>query len=284
MKYYITGANGQLGYDLKRVLLEKGHDVLATDVSDVDITNKEDITKSITSYNPDVVIHCAAWTAVDVAEDEVEKCTKVNVEGTKNITEAVKELGAKLIYISTDYVFDGSKVGVYEINDTTNPLSVYGSTKLDGESIVSEYEKHFIVRISWVFGINGNNFIKSMIKLGSQRDELTIVADQIGSPTYTYDLSFLLSDISETQKYGTYHATNEGYCSWADFAREIFKVCNIDVKVTDIPTSAYPTKATRPLNSKLSKKSLVDNGFKLMPTWQEALINYIDELKKMEEI
>lgn len=284
MKYYITGANGQLGYDLKRVLEASGHDVLATDVNDVDITSKNDVVSSITNYHPDVIIHCAAWTAVDNAEDEVEKCTSVNVDGTKNITYAAKEVGAKLIYISTDYVFDGTKDGIYEVNDLTNPLSVYGSTKLDGERIVAEYERHFIVRISWVFGINGNNFVKSMINLGKQRDALSIVADQIGSPTYTYDLSHLLANMSLSDKFGTYHATNEGYCSWADFAREIFKICNLDVNVSDIPTSEYPTKAIRPLNSKLSKKSLVENGFELMPTWQESLENYIEELKKTEEI
>ncbi len=283
MKYYVTGANGQLGFDLKRVLLANGHDVLATDIDTVDITNFEQVLNSIETYNPDVVIHCAAWTAVDLAEDEQESCYNVNVIGTKNIVEATKKVDAKLIHISTDYVFDGRKSGEYEVDDQTNPLGVYGQTKLEAEKLVVEYAKHFIVRITWVFGINGNNFVKTMIKLGKERDQLTVINDQVGSPTYTYDLAFLLEQISKTDKYGMYHATNEGICSWADFAREIFNVYGLDVEVKNILTSEYPTKATRPLNSRISKQKLVDNGFDLLPSWQDALRRYIEELKKEED-
>ncbi len=279
MKYYITGSKGQLGHDLRKVLAGSGHEVMATDYDSVDITSREDIVKSIVGYNPDVIIHCAAWTAVDLAEDEKEKCYDVNVNGTKYIVEAAKKSSAKLVYISTDYVFDGSKDGEYEVDDIVNPISVYGSTKLEGEKAVREYEKHFIVRISWVFGINGNNFVKTMIKLGKERDSLNVINDQIGSPTYTLDLAFLLLNMSLSFNYGTYHATNEGYCSWADFAREIFKCAKLDVVVNDIPTSEYPTNATRPMNSKMSKKALEENGFKRLRSWQEAVEDYIKELK-----
>lgn len=281
MKYYVTGASGQLGYDLNRVLTSAGHEVFATDYDSVDITNYDQVLDSVKTFNPDVIVHCAAYTAVDLAEDEKDKCYDVNVNGTKNLVDAAKAVDAKIIYISTDYVFDGSKDGIYEVDDTTNPISVYGSTKCAGEEVVRAYQKHFIVRISWVFGINGNNFIKTMIRLGKEKQELSIINDQVGSPTYTYDLSFLLKDMSLTDLYGTYHATNEGYCSWADFAKEIFKICNIDVVVNNITTEEYPTKATRPLNSKLSKESLIKNGFKTLPTWQEALKNYINELEEV---
>lgn len=278
MKYYITGANGQLGYDLKKLLLSQGHDVLATDKDEVSITDEQSIVDSIVNYNPDVVIHCAAWTAVDLAEDEEAACFEVNVVGTRNVTKAAKAVNAKLIYISTDYVFDGTKDGVYEVNDLTNPISVYGKTKFEGEEEVKVYPNHFIVRISWVFGINGNNFIKTMIKLGKDRDVLTVINDQIGSPTYTVDLSKLLVEMSLTSKYGIYHATNDGYCTWADFAREIFKQVNLEVRVDNILTSEYKTKATRPMNSKLSKDKLVENGFELLPKWEDALSRYIKEL------
>lgn len=284
MKFYITGANGQLGYDLNKLLTSKGYEVLATDKDSVDILNENEVVKSITEFNPDVIIHCAAWTAVDLAEDEEKLCYDVNVVGTKNIVSAAKEIDAKLIYISTDYVFDGSKDGEYEVDDAKGPLSVYGKTKLEGEELVSLLSKHFIVRISWVFGINGNNFIKTMIKLGKDRDKLTVINDQIGSPTYTADLSKLLLEMSLSEKYGTYHATNEGYCTWAEFAREIFKVTGLNVEVENILTSQYPTKATRPMNSKMSKKSLVTSGFEVLPSWESAVSRYIEELKITEEI
>lgn len=284
MKCFITGAAGQLGYDLNRVLTTFGYEVMATDYDSVDITNNNQVLNSVKSFRPDIIFHCAAYTAVDHAEDEPQKCYDINVVGTKHLVEAAREVGSKIVYISTDYVFDGTKNGVYEVDDLANPTSVYGSTKFKGEELVRMYEKHFIVRISWVFGINGNNFVKTMIKLGKEKAELSIIDDQVGSPTYTYDLAYLLKELSLTTKYGTYHVTNEGYCSWADFAREIFKLCSLDVVVNNITTNQYPTKAKRPLNSRLSKRSLNENGFKNLQNWQEALKDYINELIEKEEI
>jgi dTDP-4-dehydrorhamnose reductase len=234
MKILVTGVNGQLGYELVKELNNKGYtDILAVDKDEMDITNKDIVNKVIKNYHPDVIFHCAAWTAVDKAEDEKEACYNVNVNGTKYISEAAKEIDAKLIYISTDYVFDGTKDGLYEIDDEVNPKSVYGMTKYQGEELVRQNNsKHFIARISWVFGVNGNNFIKTMLKLAETRNELTVVADQFGSPTYTVDLAKLLVEMSETEKYGTYHANNEGYCNWAQFAEYIFKVNDKEVIIT----------------------------------------------------
>ena len=284
MKILVTGVNGQLGYELVKELNNKGYtDILAVDKDEMDITNKDMVNKVIKNYHPDVIFHCAAWTAVDKAEDEKEACYNVNVNGTKYISEAAKEIDAKLIYISTDYVFDGTKEGLYEIDDEVNPKSVYGETKYEGEQLVRQNVlKHFIVRISWVFGINGNNFIKTMLKLAETRNELTVVADQFGSPTYTVDLAKLLVEISETEKYGTYHANNEGYCNWAEFAEYIFKINNKNVNVKHITSEEYPQKAYRPRNSKLSKKSLDENGFDRLPSWEDAVERYSKELKKVK--
>ena len=280
MKYLVTGVKGQLGFDIVRELNSRGfNDVIGLDISDMDITDKEQVREVIKSHNPDVVFHCAAWTNVDKAEEMEEVVTNINVNGTSFIAEITKEINATLFYISTDYVFDGEKEGLYEIDDIPNPISVYGKTKYLGEEAAKINDKHFIVRISWVFGINGNNFIKTMLKLSETRNELNVVNDQIGSPTYTVDLASLLVDMSLTNKYGTYHANNDGFCTWADFARYIFKTNNKDVIVNGIPTSEYPTKSRRPLNSKLSKKSLIENGFKLLPTWQDAVDRYNLELK-----
>ena len=284
MKILVTGVNGQLGYEIVKELNNKGYtDILAVDKDEMDITNKDMVNNVIKNYHPDVIFHCAAWTAVDKAEDEKEACYNVNVNGTKYISEAAKEIDAKLIYISTDYVFDGTKEGLYEIDDEVNPKSVYGETKYEGEELVRQNNlKHFIVRISWVFGINGNNFIKTMLKLAETRNELTVVADQFGSPTYTVDLAKLLVEMSETEKYGTYHANNEGYCNWAEFAEYIFKVNNKEVNVKHITSEEYPQKAYRPRNSKLSKQSLDDNGFNRLPSWENAVERYSKELKKVK--
>lgn len=284
MKVLVTGVNGQLGYELVKELNNKGYtDILAVDKDEMDITNKDMVNKVIKNYHPDVIFHCAAWTAVDKAEDEKEACYNVNVNGTKYISEAAKEIDAKMFYISTDYVFDGTKEGLYEIDDEVNPKSVYGETKYEGEQLVRQNVlKHFIVRISWVFGINGNNFIKTMLKLAETRNELTVVADQFGSPTYTVDLAKLLVEMSETEKYGTYHANNEGYCNWAEFAEYIFKVNNKEVNVKHITSEEYPQKAYRPRNSKLSKQSLDENGFNRLPSWEDAVERYSKELKKVK--
>ena len=281
MKYLVTGYNGQLGYDIVRELKNRGvndTDIIPTDVKDMDITDRDAVIKKVNDVKPDVIFHNAAWTNVDGAEDSKELCEKVNYLGTKNMVDAAKMVGAKIVYISTDYVFDGTKDGMYEVNDQTNPLSVYGMTKYQGEEAVRSYDNHFIVRISWVFGINGKNFIRTMLKLSESRNELNVVADQVGSPTYTVDLARLLVDMVSTNKYGTYHANNEGFCSWAEFAKYIFDSSNIDMKVNAIPTSSYPQKATRPLNSKLSKKSLDDAGFNRLPDWKDAVNRYKEEL------
>lgn len=282
MKYLVTGVKGQLGYDIVKRLKEKGYeDILALDYTEMDITNREQVKEVITQYNPDVIFHCAAWTQVDKAEDEIYKCFNVNANGTTNIAEVAKEIGAKMIYISTDYVFDGTKDGVYEVNDPVNPKSVYGTTKYLGEEAVrQQLLKYFIVRISWVFGINGNNFIKTMLKLAETKCELNVVNDQIGSPTYTEDLAKLLVNMSETEKYGTYHATNEGFCSWAEFAKYIMDESGESMIIHGIPSEEYPQKAYRPRNSRMSKESLDEAGFERLPAWQDAVKRYIKELKK----
>ena len=281
MKFFITGVNGQLGYDVKRELLERGYtDILAPTRVDLDITNEDAVKKMIREYRPSVIFHCAAYTAVDKAEEEQEKCYQVNVLGTKYLTEAAKEVGAKIIYISTDYVFDGTKEGIYQIEDKVNPVNYYGKTKYLGENFVSKYENHIIVRISWVFGINGKNFIRTMLNLAESHKELNVVCDQIGSPTYTKDLAGLLVNMFLSNVKGLYHVTNEGYCSWYEFAEFIFKESRKKVKVHPILTKDYKTIAKRPLNSKLSKESLDDIGMKRLPEWQDAVKRYICELKK----
>lgn len=281
MKFFITGVNGQLGYDVKRELLERGYtDILAPTRVDLDITNEDAVKKMIREYRPSVIFHCAAYTAVDKAEEEQEKCYQVNALGTKYLTEAAKEVGAKIIYISTDYVFDGTKEGLYQIEDKVNPVNYYGKTKYLGENFIREYDNHIIVRISWVFGINGKNFIRTMLNLAESHKELNVVCDQIGSPTYTKDLAGLLVNMFLSNVKGLYHVTNEGYCSWYEFAEFIFKESRKKVKVHPILTKDYKTIAKRPLNSKLSKESLDDIGMKRLPEWQDAVKRYIRELKK----
>lgn len=276
----VTGVNGQLGFDVVKELNKRNIECLGIDKSELDITDKDAVEEYLFKLKPDCVIHCAAYTAVDRAEDEEGICAKVNITGTENIAKACKNVDAKMIYISTDYVFDGQGDISFEVDGHIEPLSVYGKTKYEGELKVKEVlDKYFIVRISWVFGINGNNFINTMIRLGKEKDSLNVVCDQIGSPTYTFDLAPLLCDMALSEKYGVYHATNEGFCSWAEFAAEIMKKANIDCKINPIPTSEYPTKAVRPFNSRLSKKSLVDNGFDLLPSWESALERYLIELK-----
>lgn len=280
MKVLVTGVNGQLGYDVIKELNKRNIECLGADISDFDISDKNQTEKFIKEYNPDAVVHCSAYTAVDKAEDEHDLCERVNAFGAENIAKACKEINAKMLYVSTDYVFSGEDEGEYEIDFSKAPKSVYGKTKLAGEEKVQQLlNKHFIVRISWVFGKNGNNFVKTMLRLGAERSELGVVADQFGSPTYTADLAPVLCDMIQTEKYGVYHATNEGACSWAEFAQEIFKQAGLPVKVNFIKTSEYPTKAARPSNSKMSKKSLDENGFKRLPTWKNALERYLIEIK-----
>ncbi len=285
-KYLITGVKGQLGYDLVRELEKRGEtEILAIDIDEMDITNRDSVFDVIKNYQPDVIFHCAAWTQVDKAEDEKDLCHLVNVVGTKNITDASIEVGAKLIYLSTDYVFDGTKEGLYETDDTVNPKSVYGLTKYQGEEEVRRNPKHYITRISWVFGINGKNFIKTMLSLSENHDTLNVVNDQIGSPTYTVDLARLLVDMSYEEKYGTYHATNEEFCSWADFAKYIFEVNGKKTKVNPVSTEEYlkltgTKQAYRPFNSKLSKASLDEAGFDRLPTWKDAVERYSEELNQ----
>lgn len=287
LKILVTGVKGQLGYDVCRELKERGYtNFKGIDIEDLDITDQEAVHKYIKDFNPDVVIHNAAWTAVDKAEELKDKVYAVNALGPKYIAEACKEVDAKMIFISTDYVFDGKGEGYFEIDSPKNGLSVYGSTKSAGENFVMGILiKYFIIRISWVFGINGNNFIKTMLRLAdSGKTELNVVCDQIGSPTYTYDLSKLMCDMMETEKYGIYHATNEGVCSWSEFARYIFKVANINVKVNDVTTEDYkklvPAQADRPLNSRLSKRSLTDNGFDELPDWKKSVYDFVNILLK----
>ena len=276
----VTGVNGQLGYEVVKVLNERNIECLGIDRDELDITDKETVNEYIIKLKPEAVIHCAAYTAVDKAEDEEAVCRKVNVDGTKNIAKACKEIDAKMIYISTDYVFSGLGDKKFEIDGDINPHSVYGKTKYEGELEVKEIlDKYFIVRISWVFGINGNNFVKTMLRLGKEKDSLNVVCDQIGSPTYTGDLAPVLCDMAVGEKYGVYHATNEGFCSWAEFAQEIMKQSGLSCTISSIPTSEYPTKAERPLNSRMSKRSLLNNGFKVLPTWEDALNRYLKELK-----
>jgi len=280
MRILVTGAGGQLGYDVCKVLAARGVEHRGVDVQDFDITDAAATRDFITAYRPDAVIHCSAWTAVDKAEDEPEKCRAVNAGGPRNIAAVCRELGAKLLYISTDYVFPGTGERFYEPDDSTGPLGVYGRTKLEGELAVRELlDRYFIVRISWAFGRNGNNFVKTMLRLAETKTELNVVCDQIGSPTYTADLAALLCGMIMTEKYGVYHATNEGVCSWAEFAREIFRLAGKDVRVNDVPTSEYPAKAARPLNSRMSKDKLTQMGFEKLPTWQDALARYLRELE-----
>lgn len=284
MKVLVTGVKGQLGYDVVNELTKRGHTAIGVDIDEMDITDKHSVQMIIKKTKPDAVIHCAAWTAVDLAEDEDKfaMVRAVNTDGTRNIAEICKKLNCKMMYISTDYVFNGQGTEPWEPDcKDYEPLNVYGQTKLGGELAVANLlEKYFIVRIAWVFGVNGNNFIKTMLNVGKKYDELTVVNDQIGTPTYTYDLARLLVDMIETKKYGYYHATNEGgYISWYDFACEIFKQAGYNTKVKPVTTEEYGlSKAKRPFNSRLDKSKLIENGFKPLPTWQDALSRYLKEI------
>lgn len=284
MKILVTGAKGQLGSDVCKELTRRKIENIAADIGDFDITDPLSVNTYFEAHTPAAVIHCAAYTAVDKAEDEPDLCQKVNADGTKNIAAACKACGAKLMYISTDYVFSGEGETPHLTTDSTNPQSIYGKTKLAGETAVTAaLEKHFIVRISWVFGKNGNNFVKTMLRLSGERETVSVVNDQIGSPTYTADLAPLLAEMIQTEKYGTYHATNEGECSWADFAKEIFALSDKKTEVIPIPASEYTAKAARPKNSRLSKESLDAAGFRRLPSWQNALARFISELHPPEK-
>ena len=278
MKVLVTGVKGQLGFDVCRELDKRNIENKGIDRDDCDITDEQAVLSYIKNYAPDIVVHSAAYTAVDRAEDEKEICYNVNVKGTEYIARACKEIDAKMVYISTDYVFEGVGETAYEVDDKAAPDNTYGLTKYQGEEVVRNIvDKYFIIRISWAFGINGSNFINTMMKLGETHRELNVVADQIGSPTFTYDLAPLICDMIATDKYGIYHATNEGYCSWADLAEYIFSVTGQNVLVHHIKSEEYPTKASRPKNSRLSKASLDKAGFKRLPDWQDAVKRYISE-------
>ena len=299
MKVFVTGVGGQLGHDVINELTSRGYEAIGSDVVDMvlsgvpyvalDITDKIEVERVIAEKRPDAIIHCAAWTAVDAAEDadKQEKVKAINVDGTQNIANAAKIVDAKMIYISTDYVFDGQGTVPWEPDcKEYAPLNVYGQTKLGGELAVSStLEKYFIVRIAWVFGLNGGNFIKTMLQVGKNHPQVRVVNDQIGTPTYTYDLARLLVDMIESEKYGYYHATNEGgYISWYDFTKEIYRQAGMDTQVLPVTTEEYGlSKAARPFNSRLDKKKLTDNGFVPLPDWKDALQRYLQELKKQGE-
>lgn len=280
MKVLVTGVKGQLGYDVVNELTKRGHESVGVDIDEMDITDGEACRRVITEAAPDAVIHCAAYTAVDAAEDNEDLCRRVNADGTRNIALVCRDLDIKMVYISTDYVFDGQGTRPWEPDDARDPLNVYGVTKCEGEMAVEELvKKFFIVRIAWVFGVNGKNFIKTMLRLGQERGAVSVVDDQIGSPTYTYDLARLLVDMTESEHYGRYHATNEGFCSWYEFACEIFKQAGMaEVKVTPVDSSQFPAKAKRPMNSRMDKSKLAANGFTPLPAWQDALGRYLKEI------
>lgn len=283
MKVLVTGYNGQLGYDVVREGEKQGFEMVGTTSSDLDITDEQAVKKYVQISKPDAIIHCAAYTAVDKAEDDREACWNVNVAGTRYLATAAHQLDAKFIYISTDYVFDGQGDAPFKETDSPKPIGYYGQTKFEGENIVKQLlDEWFIVRISWVFGINGNNFIKTMLRLSETRNQLNVVNDQYGSPTYTADLANLLIQMVQTNKYGIYHASNEGFCNWAEFARGVFKQAGKNVEVQGISTEEYPTRAVRPKNSRMSKQKLVDAGFEALPDWQDAVARYLKEL--VEEV
>lgn len=292
MKYLVTGASGQLGYDVKRELLSRGvaeSDITTPRAAEMNITDAQAVENYVENFQPDVIVHCAAYTNVDGAESDKEACQKVNVDGTKNLVAAAAKVDAKIIYISTDYVFDGENPEPYETNAQANPQSVYGQTKYDGELAVQAYPKHFIVRTAWVFGINGKNFVRTMLKVAHGREEVSVVDDQIGSPTYTVDLAKFLVDLSESDQYDTYHATNEGFCSWAEFTEEIYRAAGVGTKVNKVSTDEYIKLAGRPQvkrphYSKLNKDCIERNGFRRLPSWQDATKRYIAELKQEGEL
>lgn len=280
MKVLVTGIKGQLGHDVMERLREKNHEAVGVDLEEMDITDETAVNDVMDRVRPHAVIHCAAYTAVDKAEDEVEVCRRVNAQGTAYIAKACKKHDCKLLYLSTDYIFTGEGERPWEPEDEADPLNVYGQTKYEGEQAIENcLEKYFIVRISWVFGVNGSNFIRTMLRLGEERGAVSVVDDQIGSPTYTYDLAFLLVDMIESDRYGIYHATNEGFCSWYEFAVEIFRQAKMEVEVTPVGTEAFPVRAKRPKNSRMSKEKLIQNGFQKLPVWQDALGRFLKEIR-----
>ncbi len=281
MRILVTGVKGQLGHDVVNELAKRGHTPIGVDVEEMDITDASAVEKEMKKEPLDAVIHCAAYTAVDAAEDNREICMRVNAEGTRNIARVCRELDLKMVYISTDYVFDGEGERPWEPDDPRDPLNVYGESKYQGELAVEEYlEKYFTVRIAWVFGVNGKNFIKTMLRLAESQKEINVVNDQIGSPTYTYDLAVLLADMVETEKYGRYHATNEGLCTWYEFAKEIFRQAGVDIRVNPVSSDEFPAKAKRPHNSRMDKRKLAQNGFRPLPPWQDALKRYLEIIRE----
>lgn len=282
MKLLVTGYKGQLGYDVVNEATSRGIEVVGVDIDEMDITNQEQVNTVIKSGNYDAVVHCAAWTAVDKAEEPelYDTVIKVNATGTKYIADVCEELDIPMMYFSTDYVFDGEGTTPWNEYDERHPLNVYGLSKAQGEKFVEKLKKHFIIRIAWVFGKNGNNFIKTMLRLGKERGAVSVVNDQIGNPTYTYDLAKLVVDMIQTDKYGKYHATNSGdFISWYDFAFEIFKQAGMDVKVTPVDSNQFPAKAKRPKNSRMNQTELDKNGFDRLPAWQDALGRYLKEIE-----
>lgn len=282
MKILVTGYKGQLGYDVVNEATSRGIEAIGVDIDEMDITNQEQVNTVIKSGNYDAVVHCAAWTAVDKAEEPelFETVKKVNATGTKYIANVCEELDIPMMYFSTDYVFDGEGTTPWNEYDERHPLNVYGITKAQGEEFVEKLKKHFIIRIAWVFGKNGNNFIKTMLRLGKERGAVSVVNDQVGNPTYTYDLAKLVVDMIQTDKYGKYHATNSGdFISWYDFACEIFKQAGMDVKVTPVDSNQFPAKAKRPKNSRMNQTELDKNGFNRLPAWQDALGRYLKEIE-----
>ena len=283
MKLLVTGYKGQLGYDVVNEAKSRGIEAVGVDIDEMDITNAQQINDVIKTGNYDAVVHCAAWTAVDKAEEPelFDKVRAVNATGTQNIVNVCKELNIPIMYFSTDYVFNGQGTAPWNEYYERHPLNLYGQTKYEGELAVETYPKHFIIRIAWVFGKNGNNFIKTMLRLGKAKGAVSVVNDQIGNPTYTFDLAKLVVDMIQTDKYGTYHATNSGdFISWYDFACEIFKQAGMnDVEVTPVDSTAFPAKATRPKNSRMNQTELDKNGFKRLPAWQDALARYLKEIE-----
>lgn len=281
----ITGANGQLGTDIIKECKKRNLDYLPTDVAEMDITSLQSVEAIFKTHEISSVLHLAAYTAVDAAEDNAELCYKINSLGTQNLVKVAQKYDAKFLYISTDYSFDGSKEGSYEVDDRCNPISVYGKSKYEGEqAVINNLKKYFIVRISWVFSPQAKNFLKTMLAIGKNRESINVVADQYGSPTYTPDAVEVMLDMIQSEKYGIYHLTNENDCSWAEFASEIYKCAGYSTQVNYITTQEYPTKATRPMNSRLSKKSLDEAGFKRLPTWQDATRRCVDALKEKGEL
>ncbi|HEX2944792.1 MAG TPA: dTDP-4-dehydrorhamnose reductase [Clostridia bacterium] len=278
MKILVTGAKGQLGSEIIKVLIAKGYDCIGTDIGDFDITDEDASRRFIVGYYPEIVIHCAGYTQVDNAEENTELCMNVNYYGTKNIAAICKDLGSKLVYITTDYVFDGEKQMPYDVFDEANPLNVYGMSKYLGEKVIREQlMKYFIIRVSWMFGHSQNNFVQKILNLAKINNKISVINDQVGSPTYSCDVAKLIVEVGFTEKYGIYHATNEGYCTWAEFAKEIIRQVGLKCEINEVKSYEYSSKAKRPTNSRLSKKSLTENGFTLLPTWQNALNRYLEK-------